>query len=80
MVKKLAIPQRVKRTQRKGKKEEQTEKDEVPVPLSTHVNSNLHSLISNVEVYINNQPFANQMDSMRTNFTCPKTSQRANSD
>ena len=35
--------------------EEQTVEEEAPVPLVTHVNNILHSIFSNVEVYINNQ-------------------------
>ena len=35
--------------------EEETAKKEAPVPLVTHVNNILHSILSNVEVYINNQ-------------------------
>ena len=38
----------------KAKEEETAEKDD-PVPLITHVNNILHSIFSNVEVYINNQ-------------------------
>ena len=33
----------------------ETEEDEAPVPLVTHVNNILHSVSSNVDVYINNQ-------------------------
>ena len=35
--------------------EEETAEGEAPVPLVTHVNNILHSIFSNVEVYINNQ-------------------------
>ena len=35
--------------------EEETAGEEAPVPLATHVNNILHSIYSNVEVYINNQ-------------------------
>ena len=35
------------------------EEQEAPVPLVTHVNNILHSIFSNVEVYINNQLFYN---------------------
>ena len=35
--------------------EEETAEEEAPVPLVTHVNNILHSIVSNVEVYINNQ-------------------------
>ena len=41
----------------KAKEEETAE--EAPVPLVTHVNINLHSIFSNVEVYINNQQLYN---------------------
>ena len=33
--------------------------EEAPVPLVTHVNNILHSIFSNVEVYINNQQIYN---------------------
>ena len=39
--------------------EEETAEEEAPVPLVTHVNNNLHSIYSNVEVYINNQQIYN---------------------
>ena len=35
--------------------DEKTAEEEAPVPLVTHVNNILHSIFSNVEVYINNQ-------------------------
>ena len=38
-----------------AKEEETVEDVEAPVPLVTHVNNILHSIFSNVEVYINNQ-------------------------
>ena len=34
--------------------EEETAEEDAPVPLVTHVNDILHSIFSNVEVYINN--------------------------
>ena len=34
--------------------EEVTGEEEAPVPLVTHANNILHSIFSNVEVYINN--------------------------
>ena len=34
--------------------EEETVEEHAPVPLVTHVNNILHSIFSNVEVYINN--------------------------
>ena len=44
----------------KADKEETAEEEqEVPVPLVTHVNTILHSIFSNVEVYINNQQVYN---------------------
>ena len=52
----------------KAEEEETTEEDD-PVPLVTHVNHILHSIVSNVEVYINNQQTL--MDCMRTNLTFP---------
>ena len=39
--------------------EEKTVEEDAPVPLVTHVNNILHSIFSNVEVYINNQPIYN---------------------
>ena len=42
----------------KAEEEETTEEDD-PVPLVTHVNNILHSIFSNVEVYINNQQIYN---------------------
>ena len=39
--------------------EEETAEKEAPVPLVTHVNNILHSIFSNVEVYINNQQIYN---------------------
>ena len=35
--------------------ENETEEEDAPVPLVTHVNNILHSIFSNVEVYINSQ-------------------------
>ena len=37
--------------------EEETAEEEAPVPLVVHVNIVLHSIFSNVEVYIENQQF-----------------------
>ena len=42
-----------------AKAEEEETVEEEPVPLVTHVNSILHSIFSNVEVYINNQQIYN---------------------
>ena len=39
--------------------EEETAGEDAPVPLISHVNSILHSIFSNVEVYINNQQIYN---------------------
>ena len=39
--------------------EEETAEEEAPVPLVTHVNSILHSIVCSVEVYINNQQIYN---------------------
>ena len=39
--------------------EQETAEEDAPVPLVTHVNNILHSIFSNVEVYINNQQFYN---------------------
>ena len=38
-----------------AKTAEKTEKEQVPIPLFTHVNSILHTIFSHVEVYINCQ-------------------------
>ena len=40
-------------------KEEETAEEDDPVPLVTYVNNVLHSIFSNVEVYINNQQIYN---------------------
>ena len=47
----------VKKEQKEEAKaeEEDTAEEDAPGPLVTHVNNNLHSIFSNVEVYINNQ-------------------------
>ena len=47
--------QRKKEHKEDAKAEEEETADEEPVPLVTHVNNILHSIFSNVEVYINNQ-------------------------
>ena len=39
--------------------EEETVEEDAPVPLVIHVNNILHSIFSNVEVYINNQQIYN---------------------
>ena len=39
--------------------EEETVEEDAPVPLVTHVSNILHSIFSNVEVYINNQEIYN---------------------
>ena len=39
--------------------EEETAEEDAPVPLVNHVNNILHSIFSNVEVYINNQQIYN---------------------
>ena len=39
--------------------EEETAEEDAPVPLVTHVTNLLHSIFSNVEVYINNQQIYN---------------------
>ena len=41
--------------------EEETAEEDAPVPLVTHVNNILHSIFSNVEVYINNQQIYNSI-------------------
>ena len=68
----------------KGKKKEhkdesvvftETGKDdgEEEVARVTYVNNIMHSIFSNVEVYINNQQFTTPMDSMHTSLTIQKT-------
>ena len=42
-----------------AKAEEEETAEEEPVPLVTHVNNILHSIFSNVDVYINNQQIYN---------------------
>ena len=42
-----------------AKKEEEETAEEAPVPRVTHVINILHSILSNVEVYINNQQIYN---------------------
>ena len=42
-----------------AKAEEEETAEEEPVPLVTHVNNILHSIFSNVELYINNQQICN---------------------
>ena len=42
-----------------GKMDAEKEEYEAPVPLLIHVNNTLHSIFSNVEVYIKNQQFYN---------------------
>ena len=54
--------------------QEETAEEDDSVPLVTHVNNILHSIFSNVEVYINNQQIYTLMDCMRTNVTYPTTS------
>ena len=44
-----------KERKEEAKAEEEETAEEEPVPLVTHVNNILHSIFSNVEVYINNQ-------------------------
>ena len=62
LVTKLTIPNGKKRAEHKEEakaEEEATAKEEAPVPLITHVNNILHPIVSNVEVYINNQQICN---------------------
>ena len=52
----------VKKEQKEeAKAEEEETAEEEPVPLVTHVNNILHSIFSNVEVYINNQHIYNSI-------------------
>ena len=55
---KLTIPKKKKEHRGEAKTQEETAEEE-PVPLVTHVNNILHSIFSNVEVYINNQQIYN---------------------
>ena len=61
MVTKLTIPRRFKKEHKEEAKaeEEETVEEEAPVPLVTHKNNILHSIFSNVEVYINIQQIYN---------------------
>ena len=61
MVTKLTIRKKLKKEHREEAKaeEEETVEEEAPVPLVTLVNIILHSIFSNVEVYINNQQIYN---------------------
>ena len=43
----------------KAEAEETVAEEEAPVPLVTHVNNILHSIFSNVKLYINNQQYYN---------------------
>ena len=56
--------------------EQETAEEEAPVPLDTQVNHILHSIFSNVEVYINNQQNLQLMDCMRTNLTFATNSRK----
>ena len=50
----------MKKEQKEEKKADEEETvEEAPVPLVTHVNKLLHSIFSNVQVYINNQQLYN---------------------
>ena len=51
------------------KDDEKDEDGEPPVLLVTQVNKILHSIYSNIEVYINNQQKHNSMGCLRTSFT-----------
>ena len=53
--------QRTEKEQKEKAKadEDKTVEEDAPVPLVTHVNNILHSIFSNVEVYINNQQIYN---------------------
>ena len=55
------IPKEVKKEHKEEAKaeEDETAEEDVPVPLVAHVNNILHSIFSNVEVYINNQQIYN---------------------
>ena len=59
MVTKLTIPKLKKEHKEEAKAEEEETAEEEAVPLVTHVNNILHSIFSNVEVYINNQQIYN---------------------
>ena len=58
VVTKLNKPKETKRSTKRRQKRLRKRKDEeqeVPIPLFTHVKNTLHSILSNVEVYSNNQ-------------------------
>ena len=54
--------------------EEERAEEDAPVSLVTHVNNLLHSIYSNVEVYISIQQIQNSIDCMRTSLTFPAAS------
>ena len=62
MVTKPTIAENLKKEHKeevRADEEEMAEDEEAPVSLVTHVNNILHSIFSNVEVYINNQQIYN---------------------
>ena len=58
-------------------KGEETAEEEAPVPLFTLVNNILHSIFSNVEVYINNQQIYNSNESYAHNSYISNSSKGA---
>ena len=54
--------------------DEEMEEEEDRVSPVTHVNTILHSIISKIEVYINNQQVYTSLDCMRASLTFPTTS------
>ena len=63
-----------KEPKEEAKAEEEETAEEEPVPLVTHVKNILHSIFSNVEVYINNQQIYNSNGLYAHKFTFPITS------
>ena len=63
MLTKLTIPKKLKKQHKKEAKTDnetaEEQEEEAPVPLVPHVNTIFHSIISNVEVYINKQQIYN---------------------
>ena len=62
MITELTIPTNKLKNEHKEEaeaEEDETVEEDAPVPLGTHLNKILHSIFSNVEVYINNQEIYN---------------------
>ena len=75
----IYITKEVKKEHREDAKaeEDKTAEEEAPVCLVTHVNNVLHSIFSNVEVYINNQQIYNSNGWFAHKFYLPNNFKRA---